>query len=343
MKIGLFPGKFNLVHQGHVEGILEAYSMVDHLYIAVLYDEEFETERYVKAGIKPISPMLRERWWRMITKDLEHVTVFSLANPNTFEYKDWEQGTKEMLAKTGEITDIFSGEKSYEAYFEKLYPESRIHTLERKSGISATKILAEGINACWDFLPKEVQAYFVKRVAILGAESSGKTTLTRKLARWYQTEKVEEAGRTLWEEYGGGLGKVFDLDDYRTLTYSQKAEEARKVRLARKYLFIDTETIVTQVWLQMYEKKELAVLNAIATDESYDLYLLIQPDLVFVQDGTRNYESQRWEIFQQMKHRLEAENKEYVLLQGNAYEVFNKARQVIDALENGVGKDDSKN
>ncbi|MGX7419996.1 AAA family ATPase [Carnobacterium gallinarum] len=332
MKVGLFPGKFNLVHQGHVKSMLEAYSMVDHLYIVILYDEEFEAMRYQKAGIKSITPVLRERWWRMITKDLEHITVFSLPSPNTFDYEDWKKSSQEMLALTGPITHIFSGESSYEAYFKLLYPGCQIETLERASGNSVTAILERGIKESWDLLPAEVRPYFVKRVAILGAESSGKTTLTRKLAHWYQTEKVEEYGRILWEEYGGGLGTVFDLEDYRTLTYRQKTEESEKVKTARNYLFIDTETIVTQVWLSMYEAQELAVLNAIAEDESYDAYLLIQPDLDFIQDGTRNYESQRWEIYQQMKTRLEATKKKYTILTGDANQIFMEARNVIDQL-----------
>lgn len=330
MKIGLFPGKFNIIHQGHISAALEAYSFVDHLYIVVLYDEEYEEERYTEFGIPVISPWTRERWWKTIMRDLENVTVLSLSSKNTFNFCDWEQSTKEMLEVTGPVTDIFSSELEYETFFKKLYPTSQIHTLIKKRGISATQIFKEGIYASWSLLPRIVQNYFVQKIVILGAESSGKTTLTRKLALWYQTEKVEEVARRFWEYYGGGFGKVLDSEDYKALTYQQKNQEYQKIKKANRFLFIDTETIVTQVWLNLYENTELTVLDAIANDEKYDLYLLIKPDLPFVQDGTRNFEKERLIIYQKMKEHLIKYNKPYVVLAGTASQQFEQARCQIE-------------
>lgn len=330
MKTGLFPGKFNIIHQGHISAALEAYSIVDHLYIVVLYDEEYEEKRYAEFGIPIISPWVRERWWKTIMRDLENVTVLSLSSKNTFNFFDWQKSTKEMLKVTGSITDIFSSELEYEAFFKKLYPTSLIHTLIKKSEVSATQIFKEGIYSSWSLLPRVVQNYFVQKIVILGAESSGKTTLTRKLALWYQTEKVEEVARSFWEYYGGGFGKVLDSEDYKALTYQQKNQEYLKIKKANRFLFIDTETIVTQIWLSLYENSELAVLNAIANDESYDLYLLIRPDLPFIQDGTRNFEKKRWTVYQKMEEYLIKYNKPYVVLDGTANQQFEQARCQIE-------------
>ena len=76
----------------------------------------------------------------------------------------------------------------------------------------------------------------------LGAESSGKSTLARALAKRFATEYVEEVGRTLWVEANGEL----PLDQYERICTEHVALEDAAARRAHRYVFVDTNAITTQ-------------------------------------------------------------------------------------------------
>lgn len=331
-RIGIYAGKFNIVHIGHVRSMLKAYSKVDELHIFVHYDEEFEKQRYKKHKLEYIPAFKRVRWWTQITKNMDNIHVHAVYHKNTMDHTDWENGGKEMLRIVGNFTDMFYAEKDYTEYFERLYPEVKLHLLEKEIDISATKILENGIYRYWEYLPKEVRADFVKTVTILGAESSGKSVLSKKLAKYFNTEYIEEYGRTLWDKYNGKIGKVFEYEDYKILTYYQKIQEYEKCKKANKILIVDTETIVTQTWLKFYEGKESGVLSEISKEEDYKLYILLKPENKFVQDGTRNFEDERFEIYMDMKKKLLKYRKPYVEISGNINNMFKRAVKEIEKI-----------
>ena len=67
--IGMFGGKFLIVHKGHVHAMRKAAAMVDKLYLIVTYNVMFEREVYFhKSKIAPIAVEQRLRWWHEITK-----------------------------------------------------------------------------------------------------------------------------------------------------------------------------------------------------------------------------------------------------------------------------------
>lgn len=317
MKVGFYGGKFNIVHLGHVRAMLEAYSQVDKLYIMVMFDEEYEKARYEKLGIPIIEPYIRQRWWTQITKDLDNVEVHTVYNKNTNDFKDWERASIEVKEIISEgLTHVFSTVPAYEDYFKKLYPNTEIVTMEQVTPCSATQIFEKGVLNSWEYIPNEVRPYFNKKVVFLGSESSGKSTMTKKVAKYFNTNYVEEQGSVLWQFYGGKLGKVFSEKDYLDLTYQQKAIEFKKLQESNKFLAIDTETIVTETWLKWYEETENKLLSEISKSEDYDLFIIISPTREFVQDGMRNFKenSQRYDIFKDMLDKLVKYNKNYIVI-----------------------------
>jgi HTH-type transcriptional regulator, transcriptional repressor of NAD biosynthesis genes len=143
-------------------------------------------------------------------------------------------------------------------------------------------------------LDPRVYASFVKRIGILGGESSGKTTLAQALAARLHTEWVPEYGRELWEEKAGGLM----LPDMLHIAEVQVAREERMAQQACRWLVCDTTPLTTLCYSQAMFGEVDAALESLAARQ-YDILLLCAPDFPFVQDGTR-----RDTDFRSMQHNM---------------------------------------
>ena len=83
--IGMFGGKFLIVHKGHVHvhAMRKAAAMVDKLYVIVTYNVMFEREVYFhNSKVAPIAVEQRLRWWHEITKELDNVHVYAIEETN---------------------------------------------------------------------------------------------------------------------------------------------------------------------------------------------------------------------------------------------------------------------
>lgn len=131
-------------------------------------------------------------------------------------------------------------------------------------------------------LPPLVYASLIRRVLVLGAESSGKSTLSTALAARLATCQAQEFGREYWELKEGKLA----FDDMLYIARTQVAREAHLCRTARGWLVCDTSPLTT-LWysLEMFGRAD-PVLVAL-TAHHYDKILLCAPDIPFEQDGTR--------------------------------------------------------
>jgi HTH-type transcriptional repressor of NAD biosynthesis genes len=147
--------------------------------------------------------------------------------------------------------------------------------------ISATR-LRRDITLHADFLSPVVRADFVRRICLVGGESSGKTTLAAALAARHNTRWVAEYGREHWERKAGRL----QPDDMVAIAERQVERERLAARSARTYLFCDTGPIVTLCYCDSLFGTAPPRVQALAT-QRHDLYVLCAPDFMFVQDGTR--------------------------------------------------------
>lgn len=132
------------------------------------------------------------------------------------------------------------------------------------------------------FLAPEVYASFVARVALVGGESSGKSTLAAALAARFDTGWVAEYGRELWEAKGGRL----EPSDLLDIAEAQIAREERALLTAHRFLFCDTTPLVTRFYAEAMFGESDPRLVALAA-RPYDLTFLCAGDVPFVQDGTR--------------------------------------------------------
>lgn len=147
--------------------------------------------------------------------------------------------------------------------------------------ISGTQLRAD-IHAHRRFLAPEVYASFVQRVAILGGESSGKTTLAAALAAQFDTVWVPEFGRELWVERGGKL----QPEDLPLIAETQIAREEAACLRAHRFVFCDSSPLTTLFYeASLFGENSAAVIAAAA--RRYDVTILCAPDFPFIQDGTR--------------------------------------------------------
>lgn len=152
----------------------------------------------------------------------------------------------------------------------------------REIPISATRLRAD-VHAHRQWLAPEVYASFVRRVCLLGGESTGKTTLAQALARKMGTLAVAEYGRQVWTEKRG----VLDFQDMEHIGREQVAREEQAAGRAHRYLFCDTTPLTTLFFSLHLFGRASGELQRLA-ERGYDLTVLCAPDFEFVQDGIRH-------------------------------------------------------
>ncbi|MEC1177513.1 multifunctional transcriptional regulator/nicotinamide-nucleotide adenylyltransferase/ribosylnicotinamide kinase NadR [Metasolibacillus meyeri] len=291
MKVGFYGGKFMPFHQGHLYSTLKASAMVDKLYVIVLYDEERD-RKLCEQGNMPYMPYKeRALWISQETRDCPNIEILYIEDADSLDADyNWLEGGKRIKAAIHEsITHVFSSESSYSKWFDQIYPEAEHIVLDEARQmfpISATQIRTEGVYKHWDMLPMSVRPFFTKKVAVVGTESCGKSTLVRNLAKLFQTTYVEEYGRTICEEIGNGSDLIIDRH-YEEITYGHKHLEFQRLKQANKVLFIDSEQVVTQYYTKVYQGYELPIVEEAIATQRYDLYLYLEPDVPWVEDGYR--------------------------------------------------------
>ena len=350
--IGMFGGKFLIVHKGHVHAMHKAAAMVDKLYLIVTYNVMFECEVYFhKSEIAPIAVEQRMRWWHEITKELDNVHVYAIEETNINKNADthtnacsqahanvepdWESCADSIKTLISQPIDfIFSSEPSYSDYFDDLYPKAKhiiIDADRQLYPISASQLRHDGAIQHWDMLPNAVQPYFAKSVVIVGTESTGKTTLAKNLAHHYDTCYVEEAGRKFYEEINA---EIVLLEDFAQIAYEHKYHERQARKAANKIYFVDTEAITTQSFSMAYLDVRQSVLDEIAKLQDYDLWLFLEADIEWVADGLRSFgDTQvRDKNNQRLKSLLNEFGVRYHIISGNYDERYKKSLKYVDKL-----------
>lgn len=342
-KVGMYGGKFLPIHMGHVYSMIRASTMVDELHVIVSYDEKYEKELCSKGGhIEHIPHQVRLRWWTQITKDMPHVHVHAIYEEQTGDLSDWSEGAERIKrAVNYPITHVFSSEHSYTPIFKEIYSQAEHVVLDAAREtypISATKLRTEGVMKHWDMLPEVVKPYFAAQVVVVGTESCGKSTLVRNLANLYNTTFVEEFGRTYYERLGGCEGITL-ASDYPEIAFEHKYHEREQLKKANKVLFVDTDALVTQYFSMAYLGEAQPVLDQVAKLQKYDLWLFLEPDVDWVDDGTRSFGDAevRKSNNQMLKMLLSMHGIEYTTIRGNYQERLETAVHEVNKLVGMVG------
>ena len=132
---------------------------------------------------------------------------------------------------------------------------------------------------------KKENALSVKKVVVIGPESTGKSTLSEMLAKQLKTVWVPEYAR----EYLEKLGRPYTEDDLLQMAKGQMGSEDDLAARAGKLLICDTDLQVIKVWSEHnYGSCHKWILEEIATRQ-YDLYLLTYIDVLWEDDPLREH------------------------------------------------------
>jgi nicotinamide riboside kinase len=170
------------------------------------------------------------------------------------------------------------------------------------------------------------------RVCVTGPESTGKTTLARRLAAWSGTEWVPEASRAYAERKGSELraSDVTPIAHEHLIVARLGAERARE-RGAR-LLVLDTDLLSTVVYSRHYYDAAPRWLARAERAHRADLYLLCDVDVPWVPDGVRDRPLDRDGMLELFRHALARRRAATVLIRGDWSTRWASARSAVTAL-----------
>jgi HTH-type transcriptional repressor of NAD biosynthesis genes len=305
MKRGLVIGKFMPVHAGHIALIRFAAEHCDELIVSMSYTEN-----------DPIDFNLRFAWIREIFKDSSKIKPALLTDdfddesaPISVRTKIWAAALRKIYPP---IDIIFSSEEYGEPFALSMRashiafdPTRRIHP------VSATLIRQHPFQY-WDFIPTIVRPYFVKKICMYGPESTGKSTMARKMAERYHTEFVPEVAREMLTSNNFALDKIIEIGEAQT----QRILE--KVQIANRILFCDTDLITTQIYSQYYLHQVPDILYGLENKVKYDHYFLFDIDVPWIADGLRDLGDKRDYMYEIFRSELDKRKIPYTKVQGTS-------------------------
>lgn len=318
MKRGIIAGKFLPPHAGHSYLIESAASQCDQLTILICDRPEYL-----------IPAALRQQWLQEL-----HPGVTFLIIPDTLDDDDsagWAANTIKLLGYTPDC--VFSSEAYGANWAHHLGCDHQSIDLARRHlPISGTAVRHDPW-ANGEFLAPPVRAYFTKRICLLGSESSGTTTLTKALAKHYNTNWVPEYGRQYTIDHLPRLdAEGWQTSDFVTIARTQNQREDEAARQANNLLFCDTDSFATSIWHQRYLETRSYEVEALAAGRRYDLCLLTDADIPFEQDGVRDGEHLRQWMQQVFIEKLTVWGKPYVVMTGSKQARLTQAIAIIDRL-----------
>lgn len=172
----------------------------------------------------------------------------------------------------------------------------------------------------------------IKKIVLVGPESTGKSTLCEQLASHFNTLWVPEHAR----EYLIKNGTDYTLEDLILIARNQLMNEDEKINSLgenNSLLFIDTDLYVMKVWSEfVFNECNIEILNGIV-HRQYDLYLLCEPDIPWVKDELREYPDHetRDKLYHHYKDAMIHQHTPWVNISGDYETRFQKA---IDAVQN---------
>lgn len=286
----LVVGKFLPLHAGHL-------ALLDHArahagaegVVTVVLGPRFDD---------PIVPELRVDWlvrcapWaRVVVADASLPT--SPAHAADF----WARWLPALRRLAPHVTHVASSE----AYGDELAARlGAVHVpfdpARTRHPVSGTLVRRDPW-AQWAHLPAPVREWATRTVALVGGESVGKTTLAARLAAHFDTVWVPEYGRTYttvgaWQEadwQGSDVPAAWSADDAVRVARAQALLVADARPQARGLVLTDTEQVTTAVWTEVAKVAVPDALWAIQRAAPADLYLLLEPDLPWEDDGTRRF------------------------------------------------------
>lgn len=348
---GLIIGKCYPPHAGHELLVRTAAAVSDRVSVLILAHPDEAV---------PLAD--RVSWLAATVADLPHVTVVGGDDPHPIDYDDpavWDLHEREFREVLATVTDepvsaVFSSEP-YGAELARRFGATAVCVDPDRTlvPVSASAVRTDPV-ATWDLLPAPVRAGLARRVVVIGAESTGKTTLCRALTDDLRarggahglTRWVPEVGRERTVELqaaavaraalaGDPPPPMTDLDwptaEFVSIAEAQNRREDELAAAGGPVLVCDTDAFATGIWHERYVGHRDRAVDALA--RHHHLYLLSHDDgAPFVQDGIRDGEHIRSWMTDRFATELGATGRPFVVLRGTWSQRRATALAAIDDL-----------
>lgn len=323
---GLVLGKFMPPQLGHLHLIDTAASQCKMLHVMICSDET-----------QPIPGRLRYEWLKQIYIGRKDIEIIWCEDPNppypefaesveSFYMDYWVPSVYSYIKK---LDVVFTSEFYGDEFARYLGVEHVMVDQPRHAyAVSATAIRNDPYGN-WDFIPDNVKHYYMKKIVIMGPESTGKTTLVENLGKHFNAPTVEEFGRTYTSVVPSKEMNAMDFDAI-AVGHSMLIQSVKP----SKALFIDTEAMTTKIFGEMYlgESFKSEVIEQIIDEQDFDLYLLLDIDVPWVDDGTRDFPTKRESHLNRIKAELESWGISYTLISGSYAERLEEAINAVEAI-----------
>ena len=164
------------------------------------------------------------------------------------------------------------------------------------------------------------------KIAITGPESTGKSDLTDQLAGHYHSLRIPEYAR----EYLDNLGRPYIYSDILIIAREQYTRQQAAEKVAGRFLFCDTELIVTKIWCEFrYGKCHPWILDHLEKQD-FELYLLMNIDLPWQDDPQREHPGKRKELFNLYLKELQDRNLPFHIISGTGEKRLHHAISIIE-------------
>ena len=168
----------------------------------------------------------------------------------------------------------------------------------------------------------------IRRIALIGPESTGKTTLCPQLAEHYKTVWVPEYARLFMTK----LKREYNYEDVIHCARVQMLTEDEMISQANHFLFCDTELINYKIWFEDKFNKVPEWLEEEIEKRKYDLYLLTSPDLPWIAENVRENPTRRKYFFDLYLQELEIRNFRFRIISGTGGSRLSLAINLIDSI-----------
>ncbi|CAN5919644.1 nicotinamide-nucleotide adenylyltransferase [soil metagenome] len=342
---GLVIGKFYPPHAGHHHLVREASRDAQRVTVVVM-----------AAAVESLSLARRVAWMREVHASDGNVTVVGIRDDHPVDYTSdaiWRAhvGLMREAARTvtaEPIDAVFTSELYGDELARRLGARHVLVDLARdEHRVSGTSVRADPV-AHWDALSPCVRGHLAWRVIVVGAESTGKSTVAAAIAANLRTRGgafataawVPEVGREVTEHKlaAGGTGismeaLVWGTEDFVDIAREQARREATAARDGAPVVVCDTDAFATGIWHERYRGESSPTVDALGDPAPYHLYLLTHHDDVsFEQDGLRDGEHVRGWMTARFVERIDATHRRWQWLRGGREAREAEAVAAIDAL-----------
>jgi NadR type nicotinamide-nucleotide adenylyltransferase len=170
----------------------------------------------------------------------------------------------------------------------------------------------------------------IKRIRLLGAESTGKTTLARVLADSYDTVWNPEYGRP-YTELARDPAAPWTSEEFTHIARIQCWYEDCLAGSARGVLFCDTDAFTTALFHEVYLGAPTHDFDDLV-DRRYDLTLVCSLDVPWRHDGIREFEDQRHWMHERYLERAQASGAPWLLVEGSVEERVRESCEAVERL-----------